>query len=86
VLLQTARRRSWCLRALESRIELKDRLKARGYRWSNGEDGRPRAWYREVDDADLAAEEAFLVDEIYFGQPRYTKTRIDFRNRFSDRE
>jgi DNA polymerase III subunit epsilon len=57
VLLQTARRRSWCLRALESRIELKDRLKARGYRWSNGEDGRPRAWYREVDDADLAAEE-----------------------------
>jgi DNA polymerase III subunit epsilon len=86
VLLQTARRRSWCLRALESRIELKDRLKARGYRWSNGEDGRPRTWYREVDDADLAAEEAFLVDEIYFGQPRYTKTRIDFRNRFSDRE
>ncbi len=86
VLLQTARRRSWCLRALESRIELKDRLKARGYRWSNGEDGKPKTWYREVDEADLAAEERFLVDEIYDGQPRYTKTRIDFRNRFSERE
>jgi DNA polymerase III subunit epsilon len=85
-LLQTARRRSWCLRALESRIELKDRLKTRGYRWGDGEDGRPRAWYREVDDADLAAEERFLVEEIYDGQPRYTKTRIDFRNRFSERE
>jgi DNA polymerase III subunit epsilon len=86
VLLQAARRRSWCLRAIESRIELKDRLKARGYRWSNGDDGKPRTWYREVDEADLAAEERFLVDEIYVGQPRYTKTRIDFRNRFSDRE
>jgi DNA polymerase III subunit epsilon len=85
-LLQTARRRSWCLRALESRIELKDRLKARGYRWGNGEDGKPKAWHREVDDANLAAEEAFLATEIYQGQPRYTKTRIDFRNRFSDRE
>jgi hypothetical protein len=46
----------------------------------------PRAWYCEVDDANLAAEEAFLATEIYQGQPRYTKTRIDFRNRFSDRE
>jgi DNA polymerase III subunit epsilon len=86
VLLQEARRRSWCLRALESRIELKDRLKARGYRWSNGDDGKPRTWYREVDEADLAAEEEFLATEIYQGQPRYTKTRIDFRNRFSERE
>jgi hypothetical protein len=42
--------------------------------------------YREVDDADLAAEERFLVEEIYDGQPRYTKARIDFRNRFSERE
>ena len=61
-------------------------LKARGYRWSNGEDSRPKAWFRDVDDVDLAAEEQFLADEIYGGQPKHNRTRIDFRNRFSDRE
>jgi DNA polymerase-3 subunit epsilon len=86
VFLESARRRVWRIWALDSPFDLKDRLKARGYRWSNGDDGRPKAWFRDVDDADLAAEEQLLADEIYGGQPRYTKTRIDFRNRFSDRE
>jgi hypothetical protein len=27
-----------------------------------------------------------LAEEFYDGQPRYTKARFDFRNRFSDRE
>ena len=61
-------------------------LKARGYRWSNGEDGRPKAWLRNADDADLAAEDQFLADQIYGGQPRHDRTRIDLRNRFSERE
>jgi DNA polymerase III subunit epsilon len=86
VFLENARRRSWRIWALDTGFDLKDRLKARGYRWSNGEDGKPRAWYREVDETDLAAEDEFLATEIYQGQPRYTKTRIDFRNRFSERE
>jgi hypothetical protein len=47
---------------------------------------QPRAWYREVDEADLAAEERLLATEVYQGKPRYTTTRIDFRNRFSVRE
>jgi DNA polymerase-3 subunit epsilon len=86
VFLENARRRAWRIWALDTEFDLKDRLKARGYRWSNGEDGRPKAWFRDVDDAELAAEEQFLANEIYAGQPRHDCTRIDFRNRFSDRE
>ena len=36
---------------------MKDHLKARGYRWSDGSDGRPKSWWIEV------AEEA-LDDEL----------------------
>ena len=43
VFLENARRRAWRIWALEADFDLKDRLKARGYRWSNGEDGRPKA-------------------------------------------
>ena len=86
VFLENARRRAWRIWALETDFDLKDLLKARGYRWSNGEDGRPRAWFRDVDEADLAEEEQFLAEKIYGGQPRHDRSRIDFRNRFSDRE
>jgi DNA polymerase III subunit epsilon len=86
VFLENARRRVWRIWALESRFDLRDRLKARGYRLGSGEDGRPKAWFRDVDDADLAAEEQFLADEIYGGHPRHDCRRIDLRNRFSDRE
>ena len=86
VFLENARRRIWRIWAIDSPFDLKDQLKARGYRWSNGEDGRPKAWFRDVDDADLAAEEQFLAGEVYGGQPRHDCRRIDFRNRFSDRE
>lgn len=86
VFLENARRRAWRIWALETEFDLKDRLKARGYRWSNGEDGRPKAWFRDVDEADLAEEEKFLAEMIYGGQPRHDRNRIDFRNRFSDRE
>jgi len=84
--LQNARRRACRIWALDTDFDLKDRLKERGYRWSNGEDGRPRAWFRDVDEADLAEEEQFLAEKIYGGQPRHDRSRIDFRNRFSDRE
>ena len=40
-----------------------------GRAWVNGEDGRPKAWFRDVDDADLAAEEQFLAEQLYGGHP-----------------
>lgn len=38
-------RRVW---AIDSPFETKDILKARGYRWSDGKDGRHKAWHKEV--------------------------------------
>lgn len=55
-LLEAARRRRYLLRAVGAPIEVKDRLKARGYRW------RPeqRVWVREVDAEILDDERAWL--------------------------
>ena len=46
-------------------FDMKDVLKARGYRWSGGGDGRPKAWWTEVDEDDLAVELRFLEREVY---------------------
>lgn len=51
--------------AHNSPFDLKDHLKARGYRWSDGSDGRPKAWWIEVDETDLADELGYLRTEIY---------------------
>ena len=44
---------------------MKDVLKGRGYRWSGGGDGLPKAWWTEVDEDDLTAELRFLEQEVY---------------------
>jgi DNA polymerase-3 subunit epsilon len=51
--------------AENSPFDLKDHLKARGYRWSDGSEGRPKSWWIEVDEADLAGELHYLRTEIY---------------------
>ncbi len=40
-------------------------LKARGYRWSDGSEGRPKSWWIEVDEPDLEGELCYLRTEIY---------------------
>ncbi|WP_312794581.1 3'-5' exonuclease [Tianweitania sp.] len=51
--------------AQNSPFDMKDHLKARGYRWSEGSDGRPKAWWIEVDE-DLHDDELrYLRTEIY---------------------
>ena len=57
-----------------SPFESKDRLKERGYRWNGGEDGRPKSWYKEVDQVDQADEVEFLKAEIY---QREVEPRVD---------
>jgi DNA polymerase-3 subunit epsilon len=44
---------------------MKDQLKARGYRWSDGSDGRLKSWWVEVDESNLASELSYLRTEIY---------------------
>jgi DNA polymerase-3 subunit epsilon len=57
-----------------------------GYRWNSGSDGRPRAWYRDLDRELLVEEELFLAEKVYAGSAcRHELIRIDYSNRFSDR-
>ena len=59
-------------------------LKQRGYRWSGGGDGRPRAWYWDGEQAGLIIEQAWLAD-VGLDGPQELRT-IDCFNRFSCRE
>jgi DNA polymerase III subunit epsilon len=82
VLLEQARKKMMRVWAEQSPFDLRDSLKRRGYRWS---DGRPRSWYVDVDESKLEDEIAFLKTEIYLRdvEPRLqTLTAFD---RFSVR-
>ena len=84
-LLERARRPTFRIWAENSPFDLKDVLKARGYRWNGEGTGTPRAWYIDVDDAAREAEVAFLKTEIYRGEIDLLVRRIDAYDRFSDR-
>lgn len=83
-LLENARRPSWRIWAEGSPFELKDTLKARGYRW-NAEGPSPKAWYVDVDQDRREAELSFLRDEIYQREIDLLAHAITAHNRFSDR-
>ncbi len=51
--------------AENSPFDQKDRLKARGYRWSDGSDGRPKSWWIEIAEAAMEEELRFLRNDIY---------------------
>jgi len=51
--------------AENSPYDFKDHLKARGYRWADGSEGRPKSWWIEVDEPNLEAELRYLRTEIY---------------------
>ena len=85
ILLERARRKTVRIWAEQSPFEQKDTLKNRGYRWSDGSDGRPRSWYVDVDESRQVAEIEFLRTEIYL---REVDPRVQFMsamNRFSSR-
>lgn len=84
-LLERARTPSFRIWAENSPFELKDILKARGYRWNGEGSGSPRAWYIDVADEAREAEIAFLKAEIYGGEIELLVRRLDAYDRFSDR-
>jgi DNA polymerase III subunit epsilon len=51
--------------AENSPFDMKDHLKARGYRWSDGSDGRPKSWWIELPEETLEEEMQFLRTDIY---------------------
>lgn len=84
-LLEQARTLSVRIWAENSPFELKDVLKARGYRWNADGAGGPRAWYVDVAESAWEAEIAFLRAEIYRGEIDLATRRIDAYDRFSER-
>ena len=76
---ETAHIRIW---AEGAPFELKDQLRGRGYRWSDGSDGRPRAWWIEIEEALAQAEIAFLETEIYMRRVRPRAQRITACERY----
>lgn len=51
--------------AENSPFDMKDQLKARGYRWSDGSDGRPKSWWIEVAEDALDDELRYLRTQVY---------------------
>jgi DNA polymerase-3 subunit epsilon len=64
---------------------MKDNLKGRGYRWSDGSDGRPKAWWVEVDEAGYADELDYLRTEIYRWEADPLSIRLTAQDRYRQR-
>jgi len=84
-LLEQARKPGWRIWAERAPFELKDTLKARGYRWNGENRVGPKAWYVEVGEHDLEAELAYLKVEIYQREIDLLVQRLTAYNRFTDR-
>lgn len=84
-LLDEARRPTWRIWAENSPYDLKDVLKARGYRWNGDGNGSPKAWYIDLGEGAREAELTFLRAEIYQRDIELLVRRIDAYDRFSER-
>jgi DNA polymerase III subunit epsilon len=81
-LIASAGRDRLRIHAIGSPFHTKDVLKARGYRWSDGSDGRPKCWWRDVDEAAFDEEDAFLADKVYGGHSEAIVQRLTACERF----
>jgi DNA polymerase-3 subunit epsilon len=84
-LLENARKPTWRIWAENSPFDLKDVLKARGYRWNPEGTPFPKAWFIDVQDENREAELNYLQKEIYQREIQLLTRKIDAFNRFSDR-
>lgn len=83
-LLETARKPTWRIWAENSPFDLKDILKARGYKWNSDGTPFPKAWFIDVSDEKRDAELRFLQTDIYQRDVELLTRKIDAFNRFSD--
>jgi len=65
VLLEKARAITVRIRAAGAPFEVKDILRARGYKWNPGNDGNQKAWWTDIPEADLPGELEWLTAEVY---------------------
>lgn len=85
LLLDSARRESYHVWAVDAPIAHKDALKTRGYRWNPGTDGRPKAWHRDVGADAIAAEREWLAAQVYGGREGWREDRLTALERYSVR-
>jgi DNA polymerase-3 subunit epsilon len=85
LLLENARRKTVRIWAEQSPFDLKDELKKRGYRWSAGDEGRPKAWYVDIDEAQRDDEISYLRKSIYLQEVDLFTQTLSAYDRFSIR-
>ena len=85
LLLENARRKTIRIWAEQAPFDLKDELKKRGYRWSAGDEGRPKAWYVDIDEAKRDDEIAYLRQSIYLRDVDLLAQTLSAFDRFSIR-
>ncbi len=84
VLLETCRQPRVRVCAVFSAFETKDLLRARGYKWSGNDGTPPKTWCREIPEAALADEQAWLRANVYTnGRGEAQVERVDLRRRWS---
>jgi len=85
LLLESARRKTIRIWAEQAPFDLKDELKKRGYRWSPGDEGRLKAWYIDVDEANRDDEIAYLRKFVYLRDVDLFAQALSAFDRFSIR-
>jgi DNA polymerase-3 subunit epsilon len=65
ILLESARRPRWRIRAVKAPFVHREVLKRRGYRWEAADQGEPGAWCAEIEECVFDAECEFLRADIY---------------------
>lgn len=81
VLLENARQDCIRIFATGATYDTRSQLKKRGYRWNDGQNGSPRAWWRDVAaQSDLGAEISFLENVDRSIKPEMFN--VNSKNRF----
>ena len=83
VLLDSARKKRFAIRAVGAPFDFKDDLRKRGYRWDPGNAEREKAWWVIVDDAE--AELRWLKENVFGRDVRLPVKAVTALERFSVR-
>ncbi len=66
-------------------FEHKDTLKGRGYRWSGGDGGKPRAWWIDLTEDAVSGEVAFLRQHVFGYEVEPLQRRVSAYDCYSER-
>jgi DNA polymerase-3 subunit epsilon len=83
VLLDSARKKRFAIRAVGAPFDFKDDLRKRGYRWDPGNADREKAWWIIIDDQE--AELRWLAENVFGRDVRLPVNEVTAQERFSTR-